>query len=138
LNLERAASGLSRRRFLGGLVLLLSATLARLGGALAQHRRQHAGSRRVALAEPSVDGVFFHQEVILVRRGDAVRALSARCPHLGCFVNQSDRGQLVCPCHGSRFDLEGTRVQGPANAGLSALPLQRDAASGSVTVELPG
>ncbi|MFF3916240.1 FAD-dependent oxidoreductase [Streptomyces sp. NPDC001852] len=45
----------------------------------------------------------------------ALHALSARCTHLGCLVafNRAERA-WECPCHGSRFDVDGRVVQGPA------------------------
>ncbi|GAA3934555.1 FAD-dependent oxidoreductase [Actinomadura viridis] len=48
--------------------------------------------------------------------------LSARCPHLACLVafNGTER-VWECPCHGSRFDLEGTVLQGPATSGLARI-----------------
>jgi Rieske Fe-S protein len=39
---------------------------------------------------------------------EAVLALSAECPHLGCAVNRDAAGQgFLCPCHTSAFNLEG-------------------------------
>ena len=39
-----------------------------------------------------------------------VQALSAICPHLGCFVGyDADRKLYQCPCHTSVFDLDGKR-----------------------------
>jgi cytochrome b6-f complex iron-sulfur subunit len=44
-----------------------------------------------------------------------VYALSAVCTHLGCITRfLSDQNVIACPCHGSRFDLEGSVVEGPA------------------------
>lgn len=41
--------------------------------------------------------------------------LSARCTHLGCLVafNQAETA-WECPCHGSRFGVDGQVLQGPA------------------------
>ncbi|MER6031242.1 FAD-dependent oxidoreductase [Streptomyces sp. NPDC001851] len=45
----------------------------------------------------------------------ALHAVSARCTHLGCLVsfNRAER-TWECPCHGSRFAVDGTVLQGPA------------------------
>ncbi|WP_326696165.1 FAD-dependent oxidoreductase [Streptomyces sp. NBC_01754] len=42
-------------------------------------------------------------------------SLSARCTHLGCLVafNQAETS-WECPCHGSRFGVDGRVLQGPA------------------------
>lgn len=57
--------------------------------------------------------------VLLVRDGDDVLALHDRCSHRGCSLADGDveDGVIVCPCHGSRFDLRsGAIVRGPATA----------------------
>ncbi|MCI1746829.1 MAG: Rieske (2Fe-2S) protein [Acidipropionibacterium sp.] len=49
------------------------------------------------------------------------RAFSALCPHAGCDVSKVADGQIVCPCHDSRFAItDGAVVKGPATEGLSA------------------
>jgi len=50
-----------------------------------------------------------------------VRSLYQRCPHLGCKPNFCTTNYwFECPCHGSRYDRLGIKVQelGPAPRGL--------------------
>jgi glycine/D-amino acid oxidase-like deaminating enzyme/nitrite reductase/ring-hydroxylating ferredoxin subunit len=49
----------------------------------------------------------------------AVHAVPPVCTHLGCYVHwNSAEKSWDCPCHGSRFDLSGHVLQGPAIRGL--------------------
>ena len=53
-----------------------------------------------------------------------VSAVSPVCTHLWCQVNwNSAERSWDCPCHGSRFDTDGSVLQGPAVEGLEARPL---------------
>ncbi|HEX7191854.1 MAG TPA: Rieske 2Fe-2S domain-containing protein [Thermoanaerobaculia bacterium] len=62
-----------------------------------------------------------------------VYALSAVCTHLGCITRfRSDERAIACPCHGSRFDLEGNVVHGPAPRPLPWLDVTLDAAGNLV------
>jgi nitrite reductase/ring-hydroxylating ferredoxin subunit len=57
--------------------------------------------------------------VLLVRAGGDVYALHDRCSHRGCSLadGEIDGLEVVCACHGSRFDLrDGSVKQGPATA----------------------
>ncbi|KGN32955.1 FAD-dependent oxidoreductase [Knoellia sinensis KCTC 19936] len=49
-----------------------------------------------------------------------VHSVNARCTHLGCALafNNAERS-WDCPCHGSRFALDGSVLHGPATAALS-------------------
>ncbi|GIX07562.1 MAG: hypothetical protein KatS3mg115_1965 [Candidatus Poribacteria bacterium] len=58
--------------------------------------------------------------ILLVRvEEDDVAAVTIICTHQGCQVMYDGREFLNCPCHGSRFDLEGNVVRGPANRPLT-------------------
>lgn len=49
-----------------------------------------------------------------------LHAVSAVCTHMGCMVgwNETDRS-WDCPCHGSRFALDGSVIHGPAVTALA-------------------
>ena len=71
------------------------------------------GAGRIA----SIDG----EKVAVCRTGDGrLSVLSAQCPHMKCLMqwNASD-GTWDCPCHGSRFQADGTVIEGPAYHGLT-------------------
>lgn len=60
--------------------------------------------------------------VWVIREGEAVRALSATCPHLGCAIDlNDDKKSFNCPCHTSRFALSGAAETGPSPRGMDAL-----------------
>lgn len=52
-----------------------------------------------------------------------VHKLSPICTHLGCLVgfNRAERS-WDCPCHGSRFDIDGKVLDGPATRALRPKP----------------
>ncbi len=56
-----------------------------------------------------------------------VHTMFQKCPHLGCKPNFCESNfWFECPCHGSRYDRLGTKVQqlGPAPRGLDRFPHQ--------------
>jgi len=64
-----------------------------------------------------IDGV----GVVLHRDGDSILAVGEYCPHLGAPMSDGwvDRGRVVCPWHGSRFECQsGDVLKGPATAPL--------------------
>ncbi len=57
-----------------------------------------------------------------VKNGNKVDVLAINCSHLGCSVALNDSAKTFdCPCHGSRFHLDGTVLHGPAAFPLSHL-----------------
>jgi len=125
---------LTRRRFVQGVVGAGVVSVGVVGGVLARARRERDEPARVTLPVPASDGVVFHRDVVLVRAGEKLTALSARCPHLGCRIGRVAGDELVCPCHGSRFNLEGRRVAGPAEKDLKALAVEPSREPGKVDV----
>jgi len=55
------------------------------------------------------------QQVYIVRTAQGFYAVSAVCTHLGCITQwKPEANQIACPCHGSKFKPDGTKIEGPA------------------------
>jgi nitrite reductase/ring-hydroxylating ferredoxin subunit len=51
----------------------------------------------------------------IVHASEGIYAMSAVCTHLGCLTAwKPELGIVACPCHGSKFTRDGTRIEGPA------------------------
>jgi Rieske Fe-S protein len=48
------------------------------------------------------------------------KGFSATCTHAGCTVNKIAEGTIDCPCHGSKYNLDGSVAKGPAPKPLPA------------------
>jgi cytochrome b6-f complex iron-sulfur subunit len=60
----------------------------------------------------------------LSNTADGVLALSAVCTHLGCLFKWVDvTTRFECPCHGSKFQADGTYIEGPAPRNLDRFEL---------------
>jgi Rieske Fe-S protein len=57
---------------------------------------------------------------------DTLHCVSPTCTHLGCTVewNHAEKS-WDCPCHGSRFDVDGGILNGPATRPLRRVELER-------------
>jgi glycine/D-amino acid oxidase-like deaminating enzyme/nitrite reductase/ring-hydroxylating ferredoxin subunit len=63
-----------------------------------------------------IDG---HKRAVFRTEAGEVSVLDPVCPHMGCLVAFNDAEKSWdCPCHGSRFDTDGTVINGPAVAPL--------------------
>lgn len=93
--------------------------------------------RQIRVGPDLPDAVTFADDAIVRRGSDGRPAiLSARCTHLGCRIDRLDGDQLACPCHGSRFHLDGAVARGPAARPLPTLPFTVDPGSGAFVVEI--
>lgn len=68
-----------------------------------------------------------HNAYALKKSDTDITVYSPVCPHLGCQVYFDRQAKVyVCPCHGSHFALDGSRVSGPTPRGLDVLPSKID------------
>jgi menaquinol-cytochrome c reductase iron-sulfur subunit len=100
------------------------------------------------------DGLKFlpDERLFVFREGNTFHAVSAVCTHLGCTVRaetltqpemRSVEGQtlrlthrFVCPCHGSKYEGNGTNVSGPAPRPLAWYRLSLATDDGQLVVDL--
>ncbi len=129
-----------RRRDVLGLASLWSAAGALLFSVFGMLRLPKAAvlaspskKFRVTLPETLAAGDAFvpaGRNVGVYRDAQGIHAVSLVCTHLGCIVKPTSAG-FECPCHGSRYDREGSVVKGPAP---KALPWLKVTASGNQIV----
>jgi nitrite reductase/ring-hydroxylating ferredoxin subunit len=65
--------------------------------------------------------------VLILRDGEMIFATHDRCSHRGCPLSQGqvEGDEIVCACHGSRFDLrDGSVKGGPATAAQPAFQVR--------------
>jgi len=69
---------------------------------------------------PVGGGKVFEAQKLVVTQAEPgqFKAYSAVCPHQGCLVNEVVDGTINCPCHGSKFKLDGSVSVGPATTAL--------------------
>ena len=79
--------------------------------------------------------VSFYNNYIIVDQDGKITVLSAHCSHLGCIINKIENGRLVCPCHGSEYNLQGVVVKGPAYKNLEILHAQLSPDGSNVTIK---
>ena len=57
--------------------------------------------------------------IYIVHAPEGLYAMSAVCTHLGCLTAwKPELGIVACPCHGSKFRRDGSKIEGPAPRGL--------------------
>ena len=68
---------------------------------------------------PVGSGVIVGEVVVTQPSAGVFKGFSAKCTHKGCTVDKVADGTIDCPCHGSKFNLDGTVANGPAQEPLA-------------------
>ncbi|QIS21874.1 ubiquinol-cytochrome c reductase iron-sulfur subunit [Nocardia terpenica] len=89
---------------------------------------QQPGSNPLTATEdvPVGGGVIVGDTVVTQPAAGTFLGFSAVCTHLGCTVGSVAGGLIICPCHGSRFHLDGTVARGPAARPLDTRRIRVD------------
>lgn len=72
--------------------------------------------------------VFKDQKVVITQpAAGQFKAFTSVCPHQGCDVDKIVDGNIVCPCHSSKFKIaDGSVVDGPAKQPLEEKAIKVD------------
>ncbi|MBI4675698.1 MAG: Rieske 2Fe-2S domain-containing protein [Chloroflexi bacterium] len=72
----------------------------------------------------------------VVQTDNGVLALYNVCVHLGCLYGwQPVTNRFECPCHGSKYQKDGTYIEGPAPRSLDRFVIRFTGADGNVISE---
>lgn len=64
--------------------------------------------------------ISYHSPYYIVAKNNRILVLSEVCPHLGCRLNFDKlSNHFLCPCHGSKFDIFGNWIAGPAKKNMN-------------------
>ncbi|MBV9320799.1 MAG: Rieske (2Fe-2S) protein [Mycobacterium sp.] len=74
-------------------------------------------------AVPVGSGVIAGDVVVTQPSAGVFKGLSSTCTHAGCTVSEVAGGTINCPCHGSKFHLDGSVAEGPASSPLPAVAI---------------
>ena len=76
----------------------------------------------------TIGGSVYEGNIMIFRTGDSTYlALSKICTHQGCTVAYNHAsGDVLCPCHSSRFTTAGAVVNGPATTNLKKYSVQKN------------
>lgn len=80
---------------------------------------QNAGALTKTADVPVGSGVILGDVVVTQPTAGVFKGFSSVCPHAGCNVSKITDGKIVCPCHNSEFNLDGSVAQGPAKEPLT-------------------
>jgi Rieske Fe-S protein len=90
----------------------------------------NAGGALAKTADIPVNGgkVFADQGVVVVQpAAGTYKAFSSTCTHQGCAVGSVTNGDIVCPCHMSKFSVtDGSVKSGPAKKPLPEKTIKVD------------
>lgn len=73
---------------------------------------------------PVGSGVIVGEVVVTQPEAGDFKGFSAVCTHTGCLLNEIADGTINCPCHGSKFSLDGEVVNGPATKPLEPIAVR--------------
>lgn len=72
---------------------------------------------------PVGSGKMEHGVVITQPSAGVFKAFVPKCTHAGCQLSDMITATIDCPCHGSKFELDGSVARGPAVQPLTPISI---------------
>ena len=138
----------------GGIAALAAQAVASLRSLVPNVSYDAPTTVKVGMPNDFPDGMKFlpDQRLFVFRDGATFHAVSAVCTHLGCTVRAEALSQpevktvdgkplrlthrFLCPCHGSKYNGDGTNISGPAPKPLAWYHLSVAPEDGQLVVDL--
>ncbi len=128
---------ITRKQFFQRIGLILLLPLAGIWYSMADRLKLRENQKKTIIIPPDVpEGISFYDSVIVSKIDNKVEIFSSACTHLGCRINKIENGHLVCPCHGSQFNENGSVARGPATKPLEKVPYTINQKTREITVNV--
>lgn len=112
---------MNRRLFFKNLSIALLLPAALISYFSVKRQKHILADNQIIIPEKELKDQAFYQGIFIRIKENEVVFYSNKCSHLGCQINQIKDNQLLCPCHGSTYDLNGKVINGPAKKDLLSL-----------------
>ncbi|MFK5854884.1 MAG: Rieske (2Fe-2S) protein [Bacteroidota bacterium] len=124
----------NRRYFLKSVIAAFAIGTVALWDKMIVTQKKIDTRRTISLLLETNKRISFQDNFIVINNDDKITVLSSRCTHLGCKINEAVDNKLLCPCHGSTFDLKGNATKGPANRPLEMMKFEFDKSANTIIV----
>ena len=111
----------SRRIFLKVITAGIATFLLYLWNKLTLVHLKTTSKKEHILSFNKTKTVTFFDDFIVISAEEKPKVLSSYCTHLGCKIDKFENGRLICPCHGSEYNLNGEVLKGPAHKSLEMI-----------------
>ena len=62
------------------------------------------------------------QNIYIYKHDTEIKVFDAHCTHMGCIIHFDAQNSVFnCPCHKSRFGIDGSKLRGPAKRDLDTI-----------------